>query len=86
MTPGRAQCYGRAFLTLKCTRRPLTRTLKMVDLGNKFECFNCGLKFYDLGKSVAICPACGADQKDAEAEEGASKKPSKGSKKKTKKK
>jgi hypothetical protein len=34
-------------------------------LGTKFECYNCGTKFYDLGKSEALCPKCGADQKDA---------------------
>jgi uncharacterized protein (TIGR02300 family) len=34
-------------------------------LGTKFECYNCGTKFYDLGKSAAVCPKCGADQKDA---------------------
>jgi uncharacterized protein (TIGR02300 family) len=34
-------------------------------LGTKHECFNCGTKFYDLGKSEAICPKCGADQKNA---------------------
>ena len=34
-------------------------------LGTKHECFNCGTKFYDLGKSEAHCPKCGADQKDA---------------------
>ena len=28
-------------------------------LGNKFECFRCGTKFYDLGKSAAVCPKCG---------------------------
>jgi uncharacterized protein (TIGR02300 family) len=38
-------------------------------LGNKFECFNCGTKFYDLGKSEAICPKCGADQKNAQQAE-----------------
>jgi len=34
-------------------------------LGTKFECFSCGTKFYDLGKSEAVCPKCGANQKDA---------------------
>lgn len=34
-------------------------------LGTKFECYNCGTKFYDLGKSEAHCPKCGANQKDA---------------------
>jgi len=34
-------------------------------LGIKHECFNCGTKFYDLGKAEAICPKCGADQKNA---------------------
>lgn len=36
-----------------------------VKLGSKFECFNCGTKFYDLGKSEPLCPKCGANQKDA---------------------
>lgn len=34
-------------------------------LGTKFDCYNCGTKFYDLGKSEPICPKCGANQKDA---------------------
>ncbi len=34
-------------------------------LGSKFECFNCGTKFYDLGKSDPLCPKCGANQRDA---------------------
>ncbi|HVR95289.1 MAG TPA: TIGR02300 family protein [Thermoanaerobaculia bacterium] len=34
-------------------------------LGNKYECFNCGTKFYDLGKSDPLCPKCGANQRDA---------------------
>lgn len=37
----------------------------MADLGNKFECVECGTKFYDLGKSRAICPKCDTDQKKA---------------------
>lgn len=34
-------------------------------LGTKHECFSCGTKFYDLGKSEPLCPKCGANQKDA---------------------
>jgi uncharacterized protein (TIGR02300 family) len=34
-------------------------------LGTKFECYSCGTKFYDLGKSEPLCPKCGANQKDA---------------------
>jgi uncharacterized protein (TIGR02300 family) len=44
----------------------------MPNLGNKFECYSCGTKFYDLGKSEPLCPKCGANQRDAatsEAEE-----------------
>src|SRR5262245_32378841 len=41
----------------------------MPDLGKKYECFHCGTKFYNLGKPEAICPKCGANQKDARAEE-----------------
>ena len=33
-------------------------------LGTKHECYSCGTKFYDLGKSEPICPKCGANQKD----------------------
>jgi uncharacterized protein (TIGR02300 family) len=38
-------------------------------LGTKYDCYNCGTKFYDLGKSEAICPKCGADQRDAVSSE-----------------
>ncbi len=41
----------------------------MPDLGTKHECYNCGTKFYDLGKSPALCPKCGADQSEAKREE-----------------
>lgn len=43
----------------------------MPELGNKWECFSCGVKFYDLGRNEAICPKCGANQKDAKAAERA---------------
>jgi uncharacterized protein (TIGR02300 family) len=43
----------------------------MSDLGNKYECFSCGAKFYDLGKPEPICPKCGANQREA-ANEAAS--------------
>ena len=41
----------------------------MPDLGKKYECFRCGTKFYNLGKPEAICPRCGANQKDAASSE-----------------
>jgi uncharacterized protein (TIGR02300 family) len=37
------------------------------DLGNKHVCFKCATKFYDLRKPEAVCPKCGADQKDSPA-------------------
>lgn len=43
-----------------------------IKLGNKFDCYSCGTKFYDLGKPEAICPKCGANQKDASQNESAS--------------
>jgi predicted nucleic acid-binding Zn-ribbon protein len=33
----------------------------MPDLGNKYECAECGAKFYDLGKPEPLCPKCGTD-------------------------
>jgi hypothetical protein len=40
-------------------------------LGTKFDCYNCGTKFYDLGKPEPICPKCSANQKDAVSSESA---------------
>ena len=47
----------------------------MANLGNKHECFSCGTKFYDLGKSDALCPKCGANQKDARKHDAAAETP-----------
>ena len=35
------------------------------DLGNKYVCFKCGTKFYDLRKPIPTCPKCGTDQREA---------------------
>lgn len=37
------------------------------DLGNKYVCFKCGTKFYDMKKPDPLCPKCGADQRDSPA-------------------
>ena len=37
------------------------------DLGNKFVCFKCATKFYDMKNPEPICPKCGANQKDSPA-------------------
>lgn len=42
-----------------------------IKLGNKYDCYSCGTKFYDLGKAESICPKCGANQKDASQSESA---------------
>ena len=34
-------------------------------LGEKYVCYQCGCKFYDLSRPKPICPKCGADQKEA---------------------
>ena len=31
-------------------------------LGNRFSCYECGKKFYDLNKPEPVCPGCGANQ------------------------
>lgn len=36
----------------------------MKDLGNKFTCYKCQTKFYDMKKPAPICPKCGADQRE----------------------
>jgi uncharacterized protein (TIGR02300 family) len=35
----------------------------MPELGTKFECAECGTKFYDLGNPGAVCPKCGTAPK-----------------------
>ncbi len=35
----------------------------MPELGKKYECAECGTKFYDLGKAEPICPKCGTNQR-----------------------
>jgi hypothetical protein len=41
----------------------------MPDLGKKYECYNCRTKFYNLGKPEALCPKCGANQKNARSDD-----------------
>jgi predicted nucleic acid-binding Zn-ribbon protein len=41
----------------------------MPDLGKKYECFHCHTKFYNLGKTEAMCPKCGANQKNAKSDD-----------------
>ena len=38
---------------------------KNPNLGNRFTCFRCGTKFYDLNRTPSLCPDCGADQAEA---------------------
>ncbi len=39
--------------------------------GDKFTCFSCSGKFYNLNKPELICPKCGADQAKAPKKRGA---------------
>ncbi len=34
---------------------------KKAKLGQRFVCFSCAAKFYDLNKPEPLCPRCGAD-------------------------
>ncbi|MBJ95322.1 MAG: TIGR02300 family protein [Rickettsiales bacterium] len=52
-------------------------------LGQRWTCFKCECKFYDLGSSEPLCPRCGADQReDLSAAPAAASKSSGKSKKK----
>jgi len=35
-----------------------------VNMGNKYTCFKCECRFYDLGQAEPLCPRCGADQRE----------------------
>lgn len=53
----------------------------MAELGNKWECSECGTKFYDLGKAEGACPQCGtpagASEKDQASDKASSRKTTK---------
>jgi hypothetical protein len=34
-------------------------------LGNRYTCYQCGCKFYDLNRPVPSCPECSSDQREA---------------------
>ena len=42
------------------------------ELGNKFTCYKCQTKFYDMKKPDPICQKCGADQRESPANRPAS--------------
>jgi hypothetical protein len=44
-------------------------------LGEKWVCFACSAKFYDMGKLEPLCPKCGKDQRDAPAPAAKPRKP-----------
>jgi hypothetical protein len=44
--------------------QPPKRIVSPADLGKRFKCYKCGIKFYDLGKPQPLCPSCGANQLD----------------------
>lgn len=33
--------------------------------GTKHTCYSCATKFYDMNRGEAVCPKCGANQKEA---------------------
>lgn len=33
--------------------------------GERYTCFQCGTKFFDMKKPEPLCPKCGADQRKA---------------------
>ncbi len=33
--------------------------------GEKYSCFECGTKFYNMNKPKPLCPKCGANQRKA---------------------
>ena len=41
----------------------------MPDLGTKYECEECGAKFYDLGRTEFSCPKCGKNPLGEDAPE-----------------
>ena len=46
-------------------RAPIAAIEGPSKLGRKWDCYECGAKFYDLQKDEPLCPKCGASQHDA---------------------
>jgi uncharacterized protein (TIGR02300 family) len=53
---GMARALNRPFPTLDEGLMPKP------ELGDKHTCVSCGARFFDLGKSPAVCPKCGTEQ------------------------
>ena len=65
-TKAKARNRGGATKSSKRVRakKPVTPTgPRHPKLGYKWVCFDCGTKFYDLGKEEPICPKCETDQR-----------------------
>lgn len=39
--------------------------MDIIKFGKRHRCYHCQALFYNLGKDLAICPKCGADQANA---------------------
>ncbi len=57
---------------LNGARRAQRDAMAKKKLGNKYTCYQCGCKFYDLSRPKPVCPKCGADQNEAPARETSS--------------
>lgn len=44
-----------------------TEPSRRPELGQKWVCFACSAKFYDLNKEAPLCPRCAADQRESPA-------------------
>jgi hypothetical protein len=48
---------------------PIHKEGPPVDLGIRYKCYKCGVKFYDMGRTQPLCPSCGANQLDDKSKE-----------------
>ena len=42
---------------------------RKIRLGQKWTCYSCTKKFYDLQKAPPVCPSCNANQEDRPPDE-----------------
>jgi uncharacterized protein (TIGR02300 family) len=49
------------------SRAPAPDSGRKEKLGQKWTCFSCGARFYDLNKPAPLCPRCNADQRQSPA-------------------
>ena len=62
MAPTSAMCERHVAAAAPCGPEGLMDAERKARLGTRWNCSECGVVFYDLGKADAVCPKCDTKQ------------------------